>query len=301
VSCSSCGYENPSSLEFCGNCGNALARSCPSCGFENPAEFKFCGKCGAVLAEAATQVPEPEPRTPSSFASGRYKVKRLLGEGAKKRVYLARDERLDRDVALALIKTEGLDETGRIRVRREAQAMGRLGDHPRIVTVYDTGEKDGQPYIVSEYMGGGDLEARDVIRAHNAIVREQTSAHGGYEVELQGDGFLLAFSSERSALLCAIAIQRAFASHSEAHPEEPIRVRIGLHRGEVLRDADRFFGRTVILAARIAGQAEGGEILVSSHLKELTESTGDLSFGAAREVKLKGISQTQRVHAVEWE
>jgi class 3 adenylate cyclase len=140
-----------------------------------------------------------------------------------------------------------------------------------------------------------------VIRAHNAIVREELAAHGGYEVELQGDGFLLAFSSSRDALRCAIAIQRAFAAHSERNPERTIRVRVGLHRGEVLKDADRFFGRTVILAARIAGQAEGGEILVSSHLKELTESTGDLGFGAAREVKLKGISETQRVHAVEWE
>ena len=72
------------------------------------------------------------------------------------------------------------------------------------------------------------------------------AGHGGHEVELQGDGFLLAFSSERSALLCAIAIQRAFAAYSEAHPEEPIRVRIGLHTGEVLKDADKFFGKTVI-------------------------------------------------------
>ncbi|NIV26901.1 MAG: protein kinase, partial [Gammaproteobacteria bacterium] len=173
VSCPSCGYENPGGLQFCGHCGAALARSCPSCGFENPAEFKFCGKCGAALAEAAPPAPAPEPRTPSSFASGRYKVRRLLGEGAKKRVYLARDERLDREVALALIKTEGLDEAGRTRVRREAQAMGRLGDHPHIVTVYDIGEENGQPYIVSEYMGGGDLEARlEAAERHRLAVDE---------------------------------------------------------------------------------------------------------------------------------
>jgi class 3 adenylate cyclase len=147
----------------------------------------------------------------------------------------------------------------------------------------------------------GDLEAREVIRTHNAIVREQVAAHGGYEVELQGDGFLLAFSSARRGLLCAIAIQRAFAAYSEAHPDEPIRVRIGLHTGEALKDVDKFFGKTVILAARIASVARGGEILASSLLKELTESTGDLRFGAAREVDLKGLSERQRVHAVEWE
>ncbi|NIU39834.1 hypothetical protein GWN65_07675, partial [Candidatus Bathyarchaeota archaeon] len=55
------------------------------------------------------------------------------------RVYLAHDTRLDRDVAFALIKTEGLDAAGLARVRREAQAMGRLGDHPNVVTVHDIG------------------------------------------------------------------------------------------------------------------------------------------------------------------
>ena len=67
------------------------------------------------------------------------------------------------------------------------------------------------------------------------------------------------------------------------------------------QDADKFFGKTVILSARIAAQAKGGEILVSSLLKELTESVGDLRFGKAREVDLKGISERQRVHPVEWE
>ena len=76
-----------------------------------------------------------------SFAGGRYRVRRALGEGAKKRVYLAHDELLDRDVALALIKTEGLDDLGRERVVREAQAMGRLGTHPHLVAVLDFGQE----------------------------------------------------------------------------------------------------------------------------------------------------------------
>ena len=74
---------------------------------------------------------------------GRYQVQRFLGEGAKKRVYLAHDTKLDRDVAFALIKTDGLDADGLVRIRREAQAMGRLGDHPHIVTVFDTGDENG--------------------------------------------------------------------------------------------------------------------------------------------------------------
>jgi len=146
----------------------------------------------------------------------------------------------------------------------------------------------------------GDLRAREVVRGHNGIVREILAAHAGYEVELQGDGFLLAFGSARQALLCAIAIQKRFADRN-ATADEPLQVRIGLHTGEALRDADKFFGRTVILAARIAGAANGGEILVSSLLKQLTESTGDVHFGAARQLELKGISGVQEAFGVQFE
>src|SRR3972149_3441501 len=97
------------------------------------------------------------PALPTSFANGRYIVKRFLGEGGKKKVYLAHDTLLDRDVAFALIKTEGLDEQARARITREAQAMGRLGDHPHIVTVYDIGAEESQPYLVLPLMSGGDV------------------------------------------------------------------------------------------------------------------------------------------------
>jgi tetratricopeptide (TPR) repeat protein len=95
---------------------------------------------------------------PTSFANGRYQVKKLLGEGGRKKVYLAHDTLLDRDVAFALIKTEKLDDASRARVMREARAMGRLGDQPNIVAIYDMGEHEGQPYIVIPLMPGGDVE-----------------------------------------------------------------------------------------------------------------------------------------------
>ena len=106
-------------------------------------------------ATASTDAPVTQP---TSFANGRYEVKRFLGEGGKKRVYLAQDTLLDREVAFALIKTEGLDDVSRTRITREAQAMGRLGSHPHIVTVFDLGEHEGQTYMVTELMGGGDVE-----------------------------------------------------------------------------------------------------------------------------------------------
>ena len=141
---------------------------CPACGNFNREGAKFCDGCGAPLedrgraAEATQQVLDEE--LPRSLGDGRYQVLGFLGEGGRKRVYHARDTAEDRDVAVAVFETEGVEETVLARARREAQAMGRLGEHPHIVSVYDTGEEAGRPYIVSRYLPGGDVEGQ--LEAH---------------------------------------------------------------------------------------------------------------------------------------
>ena len=72
-----------------------------------------------------------------------------------------------------LIKTEGLDEAGRSRIQREAQAMGRLGSHQHIVTVFDLGQEQDQPYMVTELMGGGDVEGLVENAADHRLALEQ--------------------------------------------------------------------------------------------------------------------------------
>ena len=94
---------------------------------------------------------------PASLASGRYLVRRPIGQGGQKKVYLARDDRLDRDVVIALLKTDDLSSESVPRLIREAQAMARLGSHPNIVTVYDIGDEEGRPFIVSQYVEGGSV------------------------------------------------------------------------------------------------------------------------------------------------
>jgi class 3 adenylate cyclase len=139
-----------------------------------------------------------------------------------------------------------------------------------------------------------------VLRAHNAVVRAELSRYGGFEVKSLGDGFMVAFQSARRGVQCAVALQRAFAAHSEAHPDPPPRVRIGLHVGEVIREADDFFGKTVIMAARIAAAAQGREILVSGLLCALVESSGDVRFGEPRSLALKGLEGMHEIRPVIW-
>jgi class 3 adenylate cyclase len=140
----------------------------------------------------------------------------------------------------------------------------------------------------------------ELLRSHNAIVREQIREHQGHEVKSWGDAFMVVFANPRRALQCAIEVQRAMATHNEG-AEEPVRVRIGLHTGEAVQEAEDFYGRHVNLTSRIANQATGGEILVSSLLKELTASDGGFAFGEGREVALKGVPGEQQVFQVEWE
>ena len=465
---------------------------------------------------------------PTSIAGGRYRVLQLLGEGRSKVVYLAHDAAIDRDVAIALFKIDQLDEAGRERTSREARAMGRLGEHPHIVNIYDIGEEAGRPYIVSQYMPGGsvddlirrrgrrglalddairiatevadaldyahsrgvihrdlkpanvfiaqngqsmlgdfglaiapdqsrltvqgmmvgtvaymppeqtlgkpleprsdlyslgamlfemltgrppfigddlmailtqhvsaappapssiapevpralddlvlrmlaktpearpasaatvrdqlrsmtsappaaidviastvmierpnlraqsapdgtvsilfsdvenstimterlgDLRAAEVMGVHNRIIRDQVAKQQGFEVKAMGDGFMIAFASARRALNCAIGIQRALADYCRDNPGVPIRVRIGINMGEAIQEEGDFFGKAVILAARIGAAAKAGEILVSPTVKEVTQSAGDLRFDDGREMQLKGLAGNYRVYRVKW-
>jgi adenylate cyclase len=143
----------------------------------------------------------------------------------------------------------------------------------------------------------GDHAWLEVLRRHNTVIEEATAAHGGTVVETQGDGSMLAFSSARRAVACAQAIQRAIDS-AFAEDSPPIRVRIGIHTGDALHEADRFYGTTVHYAARVASQALGGEVLVSNLVRELVAGPG-IDFLESREVELKGLDGSHRLFAVD--
>jgi class 3 adenylate cyclase len=147
----------------------------------------------------------------------------------------------------------------------------------------------------------GSRRAADLLSEHNDLIRGEVATSGGYEVKSQGDGFMLAFNGATRALRCAVGIQRGFARYNGSHAEVPVRVRIGMHTGEAIRSADDFLGGAVILAARITREASGGEILVSSVLKELCDLSGEFDFGDGREVALKGLSDKRRVYPVVWD
>jgi class 3 adenylate cyclase len=144
----------------------------------------------------------------------------------------------------------------------------------------------------------GDAKGRDVLREHERITRDTLREHGGVELKTDGDSFMVSFGSVTAAMDCAIALQRAFAQHNETSAE-PIAVRMGLNAGEPIEEDGDLFGSSVILAARIAAQAEAGEILIAEPVRHLL-SGKNFVYADRGETVLKGFEDAVRLYEVRW-
>jgi predicted ATPase/class 3 adenylate cyclase len=129
----------------------------------------------------------------------------------------------------------------------------------------------------------------EALAEHRRLVRTSVSAHGGMEVDTQGDAFLCVFRSARDAVLAATAAQRALAP-------TPVRVRIGIHTGEPALTDEGYVGLDVHRGARICAAAHGGQILVSSSTRNLLDGSAELrDLGAHR---LKDLAEPQQLYQV---
>jgi len=146
----------------------------------------------------------------------------------------------------------------------------------------------------------GDAKAQEVLRAHNAIVRDALKAHGGSEIKHTGDGIMASFPLASSALGSAIAIQRAVAAQVRDHPEMSLRVRIGLNAGEPVAEDEDLFGTAVQLAARICAYAAPGQIVVPAVVRELAAGKGFL-LADLGEIALRGFEDPVRLYEVRWQ
>ena len=124
-----------------------------------------------------------------------------------------------------------------------------------------------------------------------ATMREIVERHDGHVVKSEAGASMCSFASAHAGLRSAIELQRAFSSAP---------LRIGLHSGFVMADATDFYGRNVVLAARIADHAQPGEILVSAALRDYTSTDPTFDFEARGEQHFKGLLGEHPVFAVSW-
>jgi class 3 adenylate cyclase len=144
-------------------------------------------------------------------------------------------------------------------------------------------------------------EVREVIRVFHWLAREQVAKHGGFEVKQLGDGFMLAFTSPRRALACAIDTVRATAPHRDGTGlPAAVRVCAGINSGDAIREGDDFFGHTVNVASRIMGRARGGQVLLSEATRLLVGDVEGVRFTDLGPKRLRGIRGSVRVYEATW-
>jgi len=145
----------------------------------------------------------------------------------------------------------------------------------------------------------GDKAWTDLIAWHDRVLREAFIEHDGAEVRHTGDGFFVSFDDAADAIRCAVDIQRRLKAHRREHGFAPL-VRIGLHAAEASPHGADFSGHGVHVASRVAAEAHGEEVVVSS---ATLDAAGPLEFQLSepRSVTLKGVAEPVEIRTIDWE
>jgi len=153
----------------------------------------------------------------------------------------------------------------------------------------------------------GDRRSLKLVHIHNRVVREALADHGGHEIKHTGDGIMAWFPSASRALATAVELQAKTAAHNAAaaknreqdHACEQLRIRVGLNTGEPIREDGDLYGTPVIIAARVADLASGGQILVTDVVRLLAAGKG-FRFRSTGATHLQGISEPVALFEVDW-
>jgi class 3 adenylate cyclase len=134
----------------------------------------------------------------------------------------------------------------------------------------------------------GDQDWKMLVERHHAVVRGLLTRYRGTEVDTAGDGFFATFDGPARAVRCATAIV-------EQVTDLGIKVRTGVHTGEVETIAGKIGGLAVNIASRVGSLASPSEVLVSQTVKDLVAGSG-LVFQDVGEHKLKGVPDRWRLY-----
>ncbi len=224
---------------------------------------------------------EQRMRSPTYIAHTQHEYARIL---------LTRAEPGDREKAQALL-VQALETAREIGMKKlEADAEELIPSPATTAGAFRTilfTDVEGSTALTERL---GDEKARNLLRDQERLVREALRTHGGAEIKTLGDGFMASFGSALRAIECAMAIQ-------EGACDLPMRLRIGLNAGEPIAKEEDLYGTAVNAAARIAGQAKGGEILVSDVVRQLVAGKG-FTFADRGETALRGFDEPVRLYEV---
>lgn len=229
----------------------------------------------AELEQANARIPPPAPENPTQRA--------VLTAGTAVRSVVEAVSRVrEQGVGGMLVST--LEDFNRWAADQRT-AIGRVAGEDGTVTIFFSDIENST--LLNTQLG--DSRWIKVLGAHDHLIETYVEKYRGLIVKSFGDGHMVVFSTPELAIAASLDIQRALGAQWNRSRElrrTPIRVRIGLHTGTAIeRDGD-YFGQNVALAARVAGQAQGGEVLVTSEIVAALEDT--FTFTPAEAVELKG-------------
>lgn len=170
-------------------------------------------------------------------------------------------------------------------------ALGRMSSPDGAVTLMLSDIADAG--TAAERLGPERWE--QLLSDHHLLVERLVASHDGQVMKFQDDGFLASFNSAHAGLHAAVELQRTFVAGSSS-----LAIRIGLHSGFVMGNPEQMMGRNVVLASRIAGQAKGGEILVSSTARDYTQTDSSFRFEEHGEYHFKGLHGEHVVYSLIW-
>lgn len=227
------------------------------------------------LADLEARVPAPLPEGPTQRAV-------ITAGTAVRSVFEAVSRVREQGVGGMLVST--LEDFNRWAADQRA-AIGRMAADDGTVTIFFSDIENST--LLNTQLG--DARWIKVLGAHDNLIETYVEKYRGLIVKSFGDGHMVVFSTPELAIAASLDIQRALGANWNRSRElrrTPIRVRIGLHTGTAIERGGDYFGQNVALAARVAGQAQGGEILVTGEIVGALEQ--QYSFTPAESVELKG-------------
>lgn len=264
----------------------------------------------------------PPPSKDPAWAAGRNAVASLRRNLAERIAdLLQRDpERLERAVDIGLIRREWLEHPGdeplstasptevvermlERSVEQRPSLLASLG--LTAIQVLSSGagddDRDGLPAAMTvaftdlegftKYTAeNGDEAASHLLADHHRTTGPIVRSRGGRVIKRLGDGLLLTFPEPEAAVLACLELVE--------HPPDPLRVRAGVHLGDVVMTRDDVIGHVVNVAARVTESARGNEVLVTEEVRQAIEGHPGLDIGRPRRRTYKGVGEAVRVARV---
>ena len=180
-----------------------------------------------------------------------------------------------------------------------------MSDTKRIETIPETLNRRLAAILHADVQGYSRLIEQDevgtlhVLTPYLEMMNELVRQHGGHAVGSRGDSLLAEFPSARSAVQCAVEMQRELKRRNAELPsEQRIQFRMGIHVGEVVEDGEQLHGDGINIAVRLEGLAEAGGILISGTVYDQVKTKLALQYEALGEQHLKNIVEPVRVWQV---